>query len=291
MSALVFLSLCQIKNACRAGLRNPAVWIPVLLIALLSPTQVGSMLMTQNALPPEAGQSLARHLEGVHALVFLSLALLAVGYIDSGVAGACLGGTLKFTQADAAQVFPAPFPRRLVLLVRLPSATSQNLLVALFLAFSFRTFVWIPLEKMQPHGSGWPALAALLLCVGGFLNLAVALDVVLSLGRSPWLVRGFRLAAFLLMAALTRYLWTHGWNGLDMVARSGWMRAVFYPCFVAANAVMAPLKSVQLSGASWVLLFGWYGCSEPPDYSGESPDCWVLLKGLPCAASWLASLS
>jgi HlyD family secretion protein len=256
MHALMRLSLWQIKNAARAGLRNPAVWIPMLLIALLAGTRFGELLSPQSPLPSELGQWLRQHVAAVHAIVFLVLALLALAYIDSGLAG----GALRFSSPDVALLFPAPFSRRLVLLFKLPSALSQHLLMIAFLAGGFRVFVWLPLQQ-QGHiqGGGWPAFLAAVLCVAGFLNLSIMLDLFSEWERHAWVKWSFRLAAFAAIVGLTWFLWTHGMEGLLALDKNRLLSVVFSPCRMAADVVTAPFLNLQLSGLPWVILFVWCG--------------------------------
>ena len=254
MWALVRMSLWQIRNAARSGLRNPAVWLPVLVLALLIPTRFSGMLTSQTPFPPETGRFLRGHLEAIHATVFLLLALLALGYVDAGLSG----GALRFTSPDVALLFPAPLSRRLVLLFKLPSALSQHLLMIVFLAGAFRMFVWLPMQQGRTE-SGWPAFLATALCVVGFLNVSATLDLFSGAGRYDRVKIGFRLAVIALIVGFAWFVWTRGMDGLLAIGNNAFLLLLFSPCWATADAVIAPFRNVQLSGLSWVVLFGWYG--------------------------------
>lgn len=256
MQAILFLSLCQIKNAFRASVRNPAVWIPVLLMAFLAPSQIRAQLFSQSPLPSDVSEYLTHHVGLVHAGVFTALALLGLGYLDTGFSG----GALKFTSSDVALLFPTPLSRRIVLLFKLPSALASQLLMIGLLSWGFRLIVWLPmLQGHNIYGSGWASLLAAFLCVAGFSNIASLLNLYSAVRRINQTGRIYRIACFLVVIALGRFLWTHGSDGLAAIDHSALASAFFLPCRVAADVIVSPFHSVQLSGTFWVFLFGWYG--------------------------------
>ena len=256
MDTLLRLSAWQLANAVRHALRDPRRWVPALLVGAFFLVQMHSLFVSGVALPPEFTTILRTHLGTVQAGVFLVLCLMALSYINQGLTG----GVLSFSPADAAFLFPSPVARRAVLLAKLPSALGPLLLTLAGEAWAFRAFVWVPLGgAVGGHGGGWAAIAAAALCVGGWLNLAVAIELVFGVGSHARWQKALNATVFLLVGIIAFMGWRHGLAGLGAIAESGPLTWLFWPCRLAALAVMAPLVGAGVSAWTGPVLLVWYG--------------------------------
>ena len=256
---LFLLALWQIKNSVRASLRRPIVWVPLLLAAIALPFQMGHALFYESPLPSDTGAAILAHGDALRAIVFLTLALLAVGYVDRGLGG----GAFTFDPADVAFLFPSPVPRRLLMLFKLPGVTFSLLSFVGLLAWQFRLFVWLPVHApgLAPAGGGWTAFLAAALCVGGYLHAAVALDVAGSPKRPVAARRVFLTVVVLALFGVGWFVWRRGLIGLLTLGTNPLLNVLFLPCGRAADAVTLPLTGHRLSVAGWLSLIGWYGAT------------------------------
>ena len=254
---LLLLALWQIKNSVRASLRRPIVWGPLLIAAVALPFQVGHALFYESPLSADTGGTILAHGAVLRSIVFLTLALLAVGYVDKGLGG----GAFTFDPADVAFLFPSPVPRRLLMLFKLPGVTFSLLSFVALLAWQFRLFVWLPVHApgLAPAGGGWAAFVAAALCVGGYLNAAVALDVAGSQKRPTTARRVLLTIVVLALAAVGWFVWQRGLPGLLAIGTNGLLNALFFPCARAADAVTLPLFGHSLPVSGWLSLMAWYG--------------------------------
>lgn len=256
MQTLLRLSGWQIANAVRQALCDPRRWVPAGLVGVFFLFQMHSLFVSGVPLPPEFGADLRTHLGTVRAGVFLVLCLTALSYINQGLTG----GVLSFSLPDAAFLFPSPLARRAVLLAKLPSALGPLLLTLGGEAWAFRAFVWLPLGGgLAGHASGAAAVAAAALCVGGWMNLAVAIELVFGIGAYARWQKMLNAGVFLLVGAIAFVGWRHGLAGLAAITSSGLLTWLFAPCYAAAQAVMAPLTGAGIPLWTWPVLGAWYG--------------------------------
>ncbi len=256
MGILLRLSMWQLVNAVRHALRDPRHWVPALLVGVFFAFQLRFFVTNGVPLPPEFVSILRAHLDTVEACVFLVLSLTALSYINQGLTG----GVLSFSPPDTAFLFPSPLGRRAVLLAKLPSALGPLLLTVGGEAWAFRSFVWLPLGgEIGAHGGGLAAVAAAALCVGGWLNLAVAIELIFGIGSHARWQKTLNAGVFLLVGIIAFAGWKHGLAGLSALTQGGPLTWLFWPCRVAAQMVMAPLTGAHTSLWTWPLLTAWYG--------------------------------
>lgn len=254
MGILLRMSAWQAANAVRQAGRDPRRWVPALLVGLLLLFQMRTLFGAGVPLPPEFTAILRAHLGAVRAGVFLALCLSALSYINQGLTG----GVLSFSQPDAAFLFPAPIARRAVLLAKLPSALGPLLLTLAGEAWAFRAFVWLPLGS-GGGGGGGAAVAAAALCVGGWLNLAVAIELIFGIGRFARWQKALNAGVFVLVGVIVFAGWKYGLAGLSALTAHGPLTWLFWPCLLASRAVMAPLLHAPISLSTWPVLLAWYG--------------------------------
>ncbi len=256
MRALLRLSGWQMANAVRQAGRDPRRWVPALLVGAFFLFQLRSLFISGVALPPEFVTVLRAHLGAVQAGVFLALCLTALSYINQGLTG----GVLSFSPPDIGYLFPSPIGRRAVLLAKLPSALGPLLLTLGGEAWAFRAFVWLPLGGgAAGQASGIAAVGAAALCVGGWLNLAVAIELIFGIGAHARWQKILNAGVFLLVGLIAWMGWKHGLAGLTALTERGPLCWLFLPCRAAAQAVMAPLVGASIPRWTWPLLALWYG--------------------------------
>ncbi len=256
MLTLLRLSGWQIANAVRHALRDPRRWVPALLVGVFFLFQMRSLLISGVPLPPEFVTTLRAHLGTVRACVFLVLCLTALSYINQGLTG----GVLSFSPPDTAFLFPSPVGRKAILLAKLPSALGPMLLTLAGEAWAFRAFVWLPLGgETGAHAAGWRAAAAAALCVGGWLNIAVAIELIFGIGAYARWQKILNGGVFLLVGLIAFLGWKHGLTGLAAITASGPLTWLFGPCYAAAQVVMAPLVGASAALWTWPFLAAWYG--------------------------------
>ena len=230
MSALLRLALWQLKNALRDALTNPRKLIPLVLVALWV-TAFGYLVThPPTGTPPPSAllTALPTHRAEAHAVLFLVLSLLVAAMLDRGF----VGGTLTYSASDTDYLFLAPFPSRLVLGYRL-LAPAPGVLLAILYNVSRP-----PAGPALSALPAWVTTAAFFACAGGYQNLSVALDLVYGLGRSVPL-RRFYLGAVALLVTYTVFLSRrYGLVGLTGAAEHGLLPLLFYPCRLAADAML-----------------------------------------------------
>lgn len=256
MRSLLRLSWWQMANSLRATLRDPRRSAALLLAAAFAVWQAHTITSAAVDLPPELLAFWRSHLATIRAGLFLALCLMALSYINQGLSG----GVLTFTPSDTAFLFPSPLGRRLVLLAKLPTALGPLLLTLIGEAWLFRAFVWQPLQASGIiHGGGVAAGGAVLLCTGGWLNLAVALELIFGAQRHPRWQKALSVGALVAVAGIALLCWQRGLAGLDSLATSGPVAWLFLPCQAAAQVAAAPLLHTPPPGWVWPSLLLWYG--------------------------------
>jgi hypothetical protein len=254
MRAIGLLALLQLKNAFRTTFTDFRKLLPLLFFGLLWAAQLTITSLLQGLRAPVREQMadfLLANLPTVQSATFLILILIAVGNLDFGFST----GFLHFTMADIDYLFPSPIPPRAILAYRLASKTVVTFFQA---AFLFLFFFWFPIEAVADGQASWSgggsALLALFFCLGGYANLALWLKLAFGGGKLTRL-RPVILAVVTLFGVYLMYsYWELGLEGLLRVSRSQTAALLFYPCRLAADAMVAPL----MKGVAPVAL-GWLG--------------------------------
>ena len=253
MRALTLLSLWQIKNALRTTFTDVRKLIPILVMAFALGMQVLSLALVSMSRPrmrsgadaaisQQAGSVIAQHLDQIGFGAFVILTIIAIGILDYGFQE----GFLAFSLADVDYLFTAPVSRRLVMAYRLAGKTA----IAFFQASFFFYFVLRALLETMARGRASPlgavmTLLALFFCIGGYANVAFTLKLIFGFGQAATVRRWFLALAALLAVLLGWTFWQGTTGGLGPNTQLAWVRVVvvlFYPCRLAADAVLALLQ-------------------------------------------------
>jgi hypothetical protein len=241
MRAVLLLTAWQIKNALRSSLTDPRRLVPLLGVVIVFAMQIVNGLVLAAFRPPMPSafaRFLTEHVDLIGGGVFLLLLLMIVGLIDYGLSE----GFLAFTLADVDYLFPAPIPRRAVLAYRLAGVTLVSFYRGSFL---FAMIWWYGLTQVALYrggpGAALVSVAALFFCLGGYTNLALVMKLVFGFGRLALLRRWLTVLLVLGIAALAFAAWRYGVATVLKLAQHWVPAALFYPCRLASDAVVAPL--------------------------------------------------
>ena len=198
MRAIALMSWWQLRNAIRTTLTEPRKLIPALFFVALMGIQAVNFIFIGSSSPqhaiPLVSDFIHAHAGAARSIVFLFLALLSVGQLESGLTG----GALTFSLSDVDYVFPAPISRRIVLLYRIPAIVLRNLFyVAIFMVIGY-VFLWRMIDTSWTNVSGLPLFTAVACWICGYTCIAITLEIVFGLGRAA-LARKF---AWVILVAL-----------------------------------------------------------------------------------------
>ena len=251
MRPVALLTLWQARNWIRTTFTNPRKLIPaIILLAYLGMNLffvgVGSVARRQARPPAELTTALRDHLPLVDAVLFGLLILVALGVLDSGFRE----GFLTFSLADIDYLFTSPISRRSVLAYRVAARTMQSFfqyafIVFMLLYFGLRSF--LPVEA--GIGVFLVMVSALFFCVGGYTNLAFALKMVLDFGRGAVARRWYLGLALAAAALLGVVAWREGLPQLRTLLQSWLVVVPFFPCRLAASALLAPFTGASAAPA------------------------------------------
>ncbi|HEY3414956.1 MAG TPA: putative ABC exporter domain-containing protein [Armatimonadota bacterium] len=253
MRAIALMSWWQFRNAIRTTLTEPRKLIPALVFLGLMGLQalnfvfIGSQ--SHQTPIPLVSEFIRLHASAARSMVFLFLAVLSVGQLESGLTG----GALTFSLSDVDYLFPAPISRRIVLLYRIPAIVFRNLLyIAFFLFIGYLTF-WRMTDAGQANLSGLPLYVAVSCWLCGYTCIAITLEIVFGLGKAR-LAHKFAWAFLAaLVGAIAMTIWRGGIDGIGALERSWVLGIPFYPCRLLADAFVSPLTGKPAGGSIWQL--------------------------------------
>jgi len=241
MRAIGLLAVMQLRNAFRTTFTDGRKLMPLLFFAALFALQIWGTSLIQGLRAPiraQAADFLLANLPTVQSSTFLILLLMAVGNLDFGFST----GFLHFNMADVDYLFPSPVRPKAILAYRLASKTVVTFFQA---AFLFAFFFWGPIQAVAGERTSWLggaiALGAIFLCLGGYANLALWLKLAFGFGGLVRLRPALLVAVTLFGGYLLLTYWQQGVEGMLGIARSPTASVLFFPCRVAADAVVAPL--------------------------------------------------
>lgn len=253
MRAIALMSWWQLRNAIRTTLTEPRKLIPALFFLAVIGLQFVNFIFIGSQTPhhsiPLVSDFINSHTGAARSIVFLFLALLSVGQLESGLTG----GALTFSLSDVDYLFTAPISRRIVLLYRIPAIVLRNLFyVAIFMFIGYVT-IWRLTDAIRANVSALPLFAAIACWICGYTCIAITLEVVLGLGRGA-MVRKFMWAFLLVLVASIGFaLWRGGLDGIAVLERSWLLGIPFYPCRLLTDAFVSPLNRAPAGGSVWQL--------------------------------------
>ncbi|AIE84949.1 putative ABC exporter domain-containing protein [Fimbriimonas ginsengisoli] len=252
MRAIALLSFFKLRNSLRTAFTDPRKLIPLIILVGFFGLSIFVGSFGGGGAPPSQNAATLNP-TALRVVATLTIILLALATVDSGLGDALLA----LSRADVDYLFPSPVSRRVVLAYRLPSLLFSALFQGFFLLFAFKmatNMVTPSARDMGPEVSpGWVPTAALALCVGTYLNLAL---FVAMAAPSRQVIRKYHTAGIigfaLIMAAIG---WQKGWAGMSAAVDSAFIRILFFPVTLASDALVS-FAFHRPTGASigWLLL-------------------------------------
>ncbi len=250
MALLAWLELTRLKNALKNLTRSPArLLVTLMIVAFVLLQIVGTTFLLVLPRPTHHAPPLAGILGGqggtIASLVAGGLLMLTYGVIDAGLRG----GLLVFSPAEVDFLFPAPVPRRSVLIFKLGTDYAKVLGYVLLLCYFL-------LPQIRMLGLGSPAAALLVvpwlaLYIIFLLNVCHLVNVLVTFHgeRVQALPVGIKVGALVVVLALALAAWHHagagGWvAGVGDALRSPAALVLLFPLVVTWEALLIPFAGL-----------------------------------------------
>ncbi len=266
MRAVALLSAFKFKNSLRTLFSDPRKLLPLAVAIALVALMIVLGQIGINQPHPNASHE---HLDprAFHAGVLLSLILLGLSFIDSGLGDSLL----TFGMSDVDYLFPSPIPRRVVLAFRLPGLMFGALFMAGFVLMAFDLAMRVAEPKWQHVGHttppGWAAPAALFLSGGIYMNLAMFISV--RMNNRKMIHRALMVSVFVVAGLLGLVGWRLGANTVEAAVLSKVVWWLFLPASLATESLLAGYaKEPSLAPLGWLAVS--YALSLIPMFTAKA---------------------